>query len=270
MNAMPILRPRPAFTLIELLVVVAMVAVLIALLLPALRGARDAARAAVCLSNQRQIGLALAIYADVSREYTPRETGLNQPHTTTDASRYPAWAFALRPYLDPRASTAGQNTDMTGGVGDRFARSEYYRDPARSKDRHAIHYVNNGLSFSAPGVINTIPKAPTPMRLYPFPGSVLYLTCFTDDADGRHAAAWYVANADDFDIAKVYDMHSLTNITGGVAGAVDNQRIAPRRHGTGASAVYLDGHARQARESELLQPRNWQDGDFVPDGYRPR
>jgi len=60
---MPKTRPRCAFTLIELLVVVAIIALLIAILLPSLRGARDQARTAVCLSNMRQAMSAFLLYA---------------------------------------------------------------------------------------------------------------------------------------------------------------------------------------------------------------
>lgn len=53
-----------AFTLIELLVVLSIIALLIAILLPALSAAREAARATVCLSQQKQIGLAAQMYVD--------------------------------------------------------------------------------------------------------------------------------------------------------------------------------------------------------------
>ena len=52
-----------AFTLIELLVVISIIALLIAILLPALNSARGAVRLMTCLSSQRQIGIALKVYA---------------------------------------------------------------------------------------------------------------------------------------------------------------------------------------------------------------
>jgi prepilin-type N-terminal cleavage/methylation domain-containing protein len=55
---------RPGFTLIELLVVIAIIALLVAILLPALASAREAGRTTVCLSNMKQIGTALVMYAN--------------------------------------------------------------------------------------------------------------------------------------------------------------------------------------------------------------
>lgn len=57
-------RMKRAFTLIELLVVFAIITILAALLLPALSRAEGAARRATCISNARQINLALRMYAD--------------------------------------------------------------------------------------------------------------------------------------------------------------------------------------------------------------
>jgi len=66
---------RTGFTLIELLVVVAIIAVLVAILLPALGNAREAARQTVCLSNLKQQGLGVQFYLDENRNFFPPSLG---------------------------------------------------------------------------------------------------------------------------------------------------------------------------------------------------
>ena len=75
----PTRRRSDAFTLIELLVVIAVIALLVSILMPSLKQAKELARQAVCMSNQRQIALALNYYAndDEGGHYPPSPGWLN-------------------------------------------------------------------------------------------------------------------------------------------------------------------------------------------------
>jgi type II secretory pathway pseudopilin PulG len=255
-------------------VVIAVIALLIGLLLPALRGAREAARAAACLSNQRSILSVLGMYAEDAKRYVPRESGSGHyviPAAPLDSSPALApsekmdisWAFNLRPYLDERASTE----DKTGGLdNDQFRLAPYYHDPARPPDEHNVHYVCNGFKFVSPGVLSIATKPPTPLDIVLLPAQTFYLTCFTDDIDHSRSRPWFNASSSNVYVAQFYDMWCETNLRGAAAGPIRDishaQRTAPKRHGRGANVGSFDGHANAAKADVVLNFNNWDDRDY--------
>jgi prepilin-type N-terminal cleavage/methylation domain-containing protein len=96
---------RAAFTLVELLVVIAIIGILVALLLPAIQAAREAARRSQCLNNMRQIGIALTNYETARKQYPPGATQRYgyDAKTGTAFSGDPtmhSWISILMPYLE--------------------------------------------------------------------------------------------------------------------------------------------------------------------------
>jgi prepilin-type N-terminal cleavage/methylation domain-containing protein/prepilin-type processing-associated H-X9-DG protein len=79
-------QPAPGFTLIELLVVIAIITILTSMLLPALGGAKGAAKRIACLNHEKQLILALRMYADDNNGFYPPRIQTNR------------WCTTLRPY----------------------------------------------------------------------------------------------------------------------------------------------------------------------------
>jgi len=97
-----------AFTLIELLVVISIIALLISIILPALGKSRQVARAAICMSNQRQTVLALLTYTHDARDsFVPNR--YHRPDNQTIASDA-VWWFGVEP--DGTASSSTPNRPL--------------------------------------------------------------------------------------------------------------------------------------------------------------
>ena len=95
---------RQAFTLVELLVVIAIIGILVALLLPAVQAAREAARRISCSNNSKQLGIALHNYHDSHGSFPPESVWVYDHGKTGDPANYVArnftWISMLLPYIE--------------------------------------------------------------------------------------------------------------------------------------------------------------------------
>jgi prepilin-type N-terminal cleavage/methylation domain-containing protein len=94
-------RPRAAFTLVELLVVIAIIGILVALLLPAIQAAREAARRSMCQNNLKQLLTAMHLFHDSKKEFP---AGI-EPGYTRDAKTnfMHSWVPYVLPYIEEQA-----------------------------------------------------------------------------------------------------------------------------------------------------------------------
>jgi prepilin-type N-terminal cleavage/methylation domain-containing protein len=145
---------RGAFTLVELLVVIAIIGILVALLLPAVQAAREAARRTQCNNNLKQMGLALHNHHDTYKIFPtggtwPWEAApLAHPNSQNQNGGYgPGWPFQILPYMEQTALY--DQTLATGNVN--YARSNKFVDhyfcpsrraPVQQGDRYLMDYAS--------------------------------------------------------------------------------------------------------------------------------
>lgn len=137
-------RRSLGFTLIELLVVISILALLIGILLPVLSSARASGRAAACLSNLRQVGIACYAYTAENKDHWPVER--NQAAGPTFLSYAPtsgAWHIKLAPFLpDERDNVANSYLLRDDTTETLFHCPEWEAPPATD----ALRYPSYGMS----------------------------------------------------------------------------------------------------------------------------
>lgn len=106
------------FTLIELLVVIAIIAILAAMLLPALNQAREKAKGLSCINNLKQLGTTFALYID--------DNDGHFPHCGKNSSNIPTWDTLILPYCTNTRSKASSSAKMFGCPSDTIKRTSAY------------------------------------------------------------------------------------------------------------------------------------------------
>ncbi|MFA7196966.1 MAG: DUF1559 domain-containing protein, partial [Anaerovoracaceae bacterium] len=155
------------FTLIELLIVIAIIAILAAMLLPALNQARDRAKATTCTNNMKQIGSGIMMYANDFGDYLPiasswlnMELGLIAPYVgmTLDDGNSIVWGAYRCPVSEARhgiffCPSIGDSAPEVTGLTDKKYTSTY---AAIGLDGFNTAWVNIGVGRST-GKLNRLP-----------------------------------------------------------------------------------------------------------------
>ncbi|MBN2577575.1 MAG: DUF1559 domain-containing protein [Pirellulales bacterium] len=121
---MDLRKPVPSgFTLVELLVVIAIIGVFIALLLPAVQAAREAARRSQCMNNLKQISLGMLHYNEAMKHFPP---GKITRGPCCDTKSYANWAIEILPYIEQNA------------LFDRYHHKKFNEDPENREVRETL------------------------------------------------------------------------------------------------------------------------------------
>lgn len=218
------------FTLIELLVVIAIIAMLAALMLPALAKAKNASHKVSCLSNLHQMGVGLLMYADDSGGFIPRGND-------------PLWWEVLAPQFSARATTERIGVKI-------------YTCPSYPDKRQQICYVVNAWQFDSRfDPVGSEVVGLTKLNRIQQPVDTVY---FADNEDG----SWRPVISDlgtigSTDKNDVWNPSHLPYATGSRT-LNPERRVARARHSLGANLLFFDGHS-EWKKAEDITVGDWRE-----------
>ena len=214
---------RRAFTLIELLVVVAVIAILAAILLPALKNAKESAWSVRCLSNIRQVGIAATAYTS---DYNGRFIGwLWGPCPNPWCAQIVAPGFPAGIWLDAVYEYGGRNFEVLGCPRQRMIRHSWAQPPSPypAQKYYPAYGMNHEMAENATGIgINLSEIRNSAVKVW--------------FADSGYSGLAQTADADNG-----YD--SWSTILWGSGANANQIRPVSRRHRGGSNILYIDGHA---------------------------
>jgi prepilin-type N-terminal cleavage/methylation domain-containing protein/prepilin-type processing-associated H-X9-DG protein len=212
------------FTLIELLTVIAIIGILAAIIIPTVGKVRQTAKGAQCLSNLRQIGMALSLYTQDNKGYYPR---VSSNVVVTGGAATGFWAKALNPYIPSKPTT---NLVVINPV---FLCPADENQPDASNTGSAVHYVatyalEKGNSAGSAVGVGTPANGPRTLQDIPNPSKTLVLVDALVDPTTKTSST---GSGCTFSVAQT-----------DIAAAPSGRTALGFRHSDGINALFIDGH----------------------------